>query len=149
MKGNNFFLEIKKTSILNGPKETFANYFSTMDVIGLTSFLKDDVLYDKLSKQDWIVLFENQFESFKSNNIHSLKPITGVCMGCKRGCSGYTFLDEVSGFYVDLVIEVNEEGGIDFTDCTNLKNKILIPYKIEQIFINNKSLNDEMDAVPF
>ena len=33
--------------------------------------LKDEALYDEIPKDDWIALFEKQFESFKRNNIHA------------------------------------------------------------------------------
>jgi hypothetical protein len=58
-------------------------------------------------------------------------------------------LDEVDGFYLDLVIEVNEEGAIDFTECVNLKNEIVLPNKKEQIFINEEDLYTEVDGRPF
>jgi hypothetical protein len=111
--------------------------------------LKEEVLYDELSKQVWIALFEKQFESFKRNNIHYLKPVVGICSGCKNGCSGYTFLDEVSGFYVDFVLELNEQGSIDFTECVNLKNEMKVAGKKEQIFINEKGLYTSTHDCPF
>ncbi len=134
----------------NSPVKTdFARYFSNLDSQGLTSLLKEDRKYDKLAKQEWLVLFEKQFESFKQEKISFLKPIPGSCTGCKKGCSGFTFLDENSGFYVDLAIENNATAIVDFTDCVNLKNEIEIPNKKEQIFINEKSLNNEIDELPF
>lgn len=93
--------------------------------------------------------FEKQFKSFRNNNINHLNPIPGICSGCKKGCSGYTFLDEVDGFYVDMVYEANKEGNFDFTECVNLKNEIVLPNKKEQIFINEKGLFNEDDGVPF
>ncbi len=137
------------TSKYSTVKSDFAHFFSNLNSIGLASLLKDDILYDELSKDDWIALFEKQFESFKRNNIHYLEPIVGVCTGCKKGCSGYTFLDEVDRFYVDLVIEVNKEGTIDFTECVHLKNEIVLPNKMEQIFINEKGLNTTTHDCPF
>lgn len=124
-------------------------YLSHLDSGGLFSVLKDDQEYDELSKQDWIALFEKQFESFKRNNISYLKPIVGVCTGCKKGCSGYTFLDEVNGFHVDFVIEVNEEGAIDFTECVNLKNEMKVAGKKEQIFINEMGEINDSYQCPF
>jgi hypothetical protein len=127
----------------------FTHYFSNLNSIGLASLLNDDDLYDDIPKEDWIPLFEKQFDSFKKNNIHYLKPVVGICSGCKKGCSGTTFLDEVNGFYVDFVIEVNEEGAIDFTECVNLKNEIMLPNKKEQIFINEKGLYTSTHDYPF
>lgn len=119
-----------------------------LDSKGLSSVLKEEVLYDELSKPDWIALFEKQFESFKRNNIHYLKPFAGICSGCKKGCSGYTFLDEVSGFYVDLVFEANKVGDIDFTECVNLKNEMKVAGKKEQVILN-PVLFQNKNEVPF
>ena len=143
---------VSKSKIKSVFKEditAFVYYFSLLDSKGLASILKDDVLYDEQSKQDWIALFEKQFKSFRKNNINHLNPIPGICSGCKKGCSGYTFLDEVNGFYVDFVIEVNGNGTIDFTECVNLNNGIILPNKKEQIFINEKGLNTTNHEYPF
>ena len=107
----------------------FAYFFSNLNSIGLASLLKDDILYDEITKDDWIALFEKQFESFRKNNINHLNPIPGICSGCKKGCFGYTFLDEVNGFYIDIVFEVTKNGTIDFTECVNLINEIALPNK--------------------
>jgi hypothetical protein len=141
--------KLSNTSQNSAVKSNFAHFFSNLNSIGLASLLKDDVLYDEQSKQVWIALFEKQFESFKRNNISYLKPIVGVCTGCKKGCSGYTFLDEVNGFYVDFVIEVNEEGAIDFTECVNLKNEMKVAGKKEQIFINELGEINDSYQCPF
>lgn len=143
---------VSKSKIKSVFKEditAFVYYFSLLDSKGLASILKDDVLYDEQSKKDWIALFEKQFESFRKNNINHLNPIPSICSGCKKGCSGYTFLDEVNGFYVDFVIEVNGNGTIDFTECVNLNNGIILPNKKEQIFINEKGLNTTNHEYPF
>lgn len=141
--------KLSNTSQNSNVKSDFAHFFSNLNSIGLASLLKDDILYDELSKDDWIALFEKQFESFKRNDIHYLKSIAGVCSGCKKGCSGYTFLDEVSGFYVDFVIEVNENGTIDFTECVNLKNELKVTGKKEQIFINELGEINDSYQCPF
>lgn len=130
-------------------KSYFAYYFSILDCQGLATLLKEDIVYDELSKQDWIALFEKQFESFKQEKISFLKPIPGICTGCKNGCSGFTFLDEDSGFYVDLVIEGNGTSIVDFTDCVNLENEILGLNKKEQIFMNDKGLHGTTEEFPF
>lgn len=130
-------------------KSDFARYFSNLDSQGLASLMKDDTLYDELSKQNWITLFEQQFDSFKQEKISFLKPISGSCLGCKKGCSGFTFLDEDSGFYVDLAIESNGTAIVDFTDCVNLKNEILELNKKEQIFMNDKNLHGTTQEFPF
>jgi hypothetical protein len=141
--------KLSNTSQNSTVVSNFIHFFSKLNSIGLASLLKDEVLYDELSKQDWITLLEKQFESFKQEKISFLKHIPGSCLGCKKGCSGYTFLDEGYGFYVDFVIEVNEQGTLDFTECVNLKNEIALPNKKEQIFFNEEGLNTTNHECPF
>ena len=148
MEDNQLHSDSNKELLYKDTIAAFVHYFSSLDSKGLTSILKDDVLYDEQSKQDWTILFEKQFESLKRNNIHYLKHIPGICSGCKKGCSGYTFLDEVNGFFVDLVIEVSGEGTIDFTECVNLKNKMKVAGKKEQVILNPVSFQNK-DEVPF
>lgn len=133
---------------IENPKKTFAYHFSLLDIEGLDTILSDKNYYDGVSKSHYINLIKIQFESLKEEGIHHLEPIPGICSGCKKGCSGYTFLDEVNGFYVDLAIEVTEHGNIDFTDCVNLKNQIKVANKKEQIFIKPIPYPD-CDEVPF
>ena len=143
---------VSKSKIKSVFKEditAFVYYFSLLDSKGLASILKDDVLYDEQSKKDWIALFEKQFESFGKNNINHLNPIPGICSGCKKGCSGYTFLDEVDGFYVDIVFEANKGGNFDFIECVNLKNEIVLPNKKEQILINELGEINDSYQCPF
>jgi hypothetical protein len=78
-----------------------------------------------------------------------LKPIPGRCVGCKKGCSGFTFLDKESGFYVDLAIETDGTAIVEFTDCVNLKNDVLGLNKREQIFMNDKDLHFTTQEFPF
>lgn len=133
----------------NNEVDTFIHFFAALDCEGLSSVFKDDVVYDELSKQEWLALFDKQFESFKRNNIHYLKPVAGICSGCKKGCSGYTFLDEVNGFYIDIVFEVTKNGTIDFTECVNLKNEMKVAGKKEQIFINELGEINDSYQCPF
>ena len=143
---------VSKSKIKSVFKEditAFVYYFSLLDSKGLASILKDDVIYDEQSKKYWIALYEKQYESFRKNNINHLNPIPGICSVCKKGCSGYTFLDEVDGFYVDMVFEANKEGNFDFTECVNLKNEIVLPNKKEQIFINEKGFDIANNDCPF
>lgn len=149
MDNDKLVSQTKIKSVFNQDTDAFVLYFSLLDSKSLASILKDNVLYDEQSKQDWIILFEKQFESFRKNDINYLNPIPGICSGCKKGCSGYTFLDEDSGFYVDLVIESNAAEIVDFTDCVNLKNDVLGLNKREQIFMNDKDLHGTTQEFPF
>lgn len=131
------------------PLEGFAHYFSKLDINGLENVLSNQNDYDGLTKPEYLELIEEHFVSLKKNGIHSLKSIPGVCDGCEKGCSGFTFLDEKDGFFMDFMVKVKDSEIVDFMECYNLKNDIEIPNKLEQIFINEKGLYNEFDGVPF
>ena len=146
---NRLEMEINKLLKLNNKSgftkviDDFVHYFSHLDSKGLASVLEDGVNYDELSKQNWIELFEKQFQSLKKNNIHYLKPINGICKGCKKNCLGFTFLNDLHGFYFDFVFETDGIKIFDFTECFNLKNEDFKLNKKDQIFINDANLFDE------
>ena len=127
----------------------FAHYFSKLDVNGLENLLSNENNYDGISKQEYLELIEKSFVSLKNNGIQTLKAIPGVCDGCEKGCSGFTFLDEKDGFFMDFMVKVNDSEIINFMECYNLKNEVEIPNKVEQIFVKPFTLDSDNDEVPF
>ena len=83
--------------------EAFAHYFSKLDINGLENVLSNQNNYDGITKQEYLDLIEKHFISLKNYGIQSLKAIPGVCDGCEKGCSGFTFLDEKDGFFMDFI----------------------------------------------
>lgn len=137
------------TSIKN-VKKTFADYFSNMDMNGLDSLLSNKHKYDGDTKEYYLKLINKEFEGFKSHNVHYLMPILGFCNGCKNKCSGYTFLDELNGFYINMVIEVKDFEITDLIECFNFTNDKEVINKKEQILIKPfLNFNKDGDDVPF
>jgi hypothetical protein len=131
------------------PLEAFAHYFSKLDIHGLENVLTNQNNYDGISKQEYLELIENSFVSLKDNGIQSLKAIPGVCDGCEKGCSGFTFLDEKGGFFMDFMIKVKDSEIVNLMECYNFKNHVEVPNKLEQIFIKPFTLDTDNDEVPF
>ena len=129
--------------------DAFVHYFSKLDLNGLENVLSNQNNYDGISKQEYLELIEKHFVSLKDNGIQTLKAIPGVCDGCEKGCSGFTFLDEKEGFFMDFMIKVKNSEIVNFMECYNLKNDIEIPNKLEQIFVKSFTLDTDNDAVPF
>ena len=130
-------------------RDAFAYHFSLLDIEGLDTILSDENYYDGVTKSHYINLIKNQFESLKAEGIHNLKIIPGVCYGCKNGCSGFTFLDENKGFYMDFVVEVKNSEIINFMECFDLKNDVEVSNKREQIVIKPYKMDIDMDNLPF
>lgn len=53
----------KIKSVIKEDITAFVYYFSLLDSKGLASILKDDVLYDEQSKQDWIALLKSNLKA--------------------------------------------------------------------------------------
>jgi hypothetical protein len=131
------------------PIDTFAYYFSKLDINGIDSILSNQNYYDGITKLEYLNLIKKQFISLKKNGTHSLKAISGVCDGCEKGCSGVTFLDEIEGFFMDLTMKLKDSEIVNLMECHNLKNEVEISNKKEQIFIKPFSLDTDNDKYPF
>lgn len=130
------------------PKDTFAYYFSILDIEGLDRLLSDQNYYDGATKLKYLELINKHFISLKKNGISSLSIIPGKCNGCKNGCSGFTFLDEKEGFYSDFIIETKNAEIVNFMECFNLINDE-ITNKKEQITIKPFKLDSDRGNIPF
>jgi hypothetical protein len=132
---------------IENSRDAFAYHFSLLDIEGLDTILSNENYYDGVTKSHYINLIKNQFESLKAEGIHYLKTIPGVCYGCKNGCSGFTFLDQNKGFYMDFIVEVKNSEIINFMECFDLKNEVEVNNKREQIVI--KPYKMDIDNLPF
>ena len=129
--------------------DSFAHYFSKLDINGLETVLSNQNNYDGITKQEYLELIEKQFVSLKNNGIQSLKAIPGVCDGCEKGCSGFTFLDEKDGFFMDFMVKIKDSEIVNLMECFNLVNEVEIPNKLEQITVKPFTLDTDSDKVPF
>jgi len=141
--------EVTFVKKIENPKDTFAYYFSKLDINGIDSILSNQNYYDGITKLEYLNLIKEHFISLKNNDIFALKAYSGICDGCKKGCSGFTFLDEKKGFFMDIIIEVKDSEIVNFMECFSLKNEIEIPNKLEQIFVKPFTLDTDNDEVPF
>jgi hypothetical protein len=141
--------EVTFVKKFENPIDAFAYYFSKLDINGIDSILSNQNNYDGITKLEYLNLIKEHFLSLKNNNIHSLKAMSGVCNGCKKGCNGFTFLDEKKGFFMDLIIEVKDSEIVNFMECFNLINEVDEPNKKEQITIKPFKLDSDKDDVPF
>jgi len=157
MKAENTNLQSQPTEVgshdfvkkLENPKDAFAYYFSTLNIDGIDSILSNQNFYDGVSKQHYVNLIKKHFISLKTEGIMSLKAISGICHGCEKGCSGFTFLDENNGFYMDFIIEVENSEIVNFMECFNLINETDVPNKIEHVVIKPFDFDSSQDEVPF
>lgn len=141
--------EVVFVNDIKDPKDDFAHYFSILDINGIDSILSNQKNYDGISKLEYLNLINEHFISLKNNDIFTLKAFSGVCNGCKNGCSGFTFLDENKGFFTDFIIEVKDSEIINFMECFNMVNEVDGLNKIEQITVKPFKLDSDNYDIPF
>lgn len=132
----------KIEKIYDGPLDAFAYYFSRLDINGLDSLLSDYNNYDGVSKNHYINLIKQVFSDLKSKGIKSLDAVPGVCKGCINGCTGFTFIDNKTGVYVDIIIEVKNNEITNLMECHDLINEKQLTCKRKRTVIKQfKSKN--------
>jgi hypothetical protein len=100
---------------------------SSMDKDALELILEDDVLYQDTTKEIFLQKLNDTFQLFKQNEDSKLIAIEGKCNSIicgNKNKGGVSFIGNVSGLYIDLIIE-NEEGAVkDIYECKDFcKNK--------------------------
>lgn len=125
-------MEILYDGVLDG----FAYYFSRLDTDGLDKLLIDYKRYDGASKEQYLKLFKETFNTLKSKDITGLEVFPGVCNGCiNKGCSGFSFVDNKTGLYIDIMIDVKDKEINNFMECYDFKNEKQKLNKKERIVI--------------
>lgn len=141
--------EVTFVKKFENPRDAFAYYFSKLDINGIDSILSNKNYYDGTTKLEYLNLIKEHFISLKNNDIFALKAYSGICDGCEKGCSGFTFLDEKKGFFMDIIIEVKDSEIVNFMECFNLINDVDVQNKKEQITIKPFKLDSDKDDIPF
>lgn len=134
LAGSNFEI------LFEGALDGFAYYFSRLDIEGIDSLLSDYNNYDGVSKEYYLKLIEKAFNKLKSQSITSLLAFPGVCNGCINGCNGFTFIDNKTGVYVDIIVEVKHKEITNFMECYELNNDKPIENKKERIVIKQTKI---------
>jgi uncharacterized protein YfbU (UPF0304 family) len=128
--------EILYEGVLNG----FAYYFSRFDIEGIDKLLNDYKSYDGVTKERYLNLITNTIDDLKSKGITSLTDYPGICNGCIKNCNGFSFIDNDTGLYVDIIVEVKNKEITNFMECYDLMNESSITKK-QRIVIKEYKVN--------
>ncbi len=103
--------------------EAVLHFIEKLDIEMVDDLLDSERTYSDLEKPVFIHKLGNAFDILIEAGDSNLMRSKGVCTGkgCDNiGCSGYTFLGEKSGLFLDLVI-IEKDGSIeDIFDCAEL-----------------------------
>jgi len=134
MKAKKQIFELINELHMNSTVELFATNFSKFNLFRLELLMDKSRLFDGISKTQYLNYFKTFFEEKKAQTIKELtcKPI--VCMKCKKGCSGFVFLDEQNKQSYAFIAE-DENGKItDLKECSKFETEQnLVGYKFKHV----------------
>jgi hypothetical protein len=139
--------KLGEVKYFNSLLERFAHHFANLDVDALGEFLDESLLYDGITKSQYLNLIENQLKRYKTEPITSLEYMSGKCRGCKKGCSGYIFADNLNKQYYALVLESIGAQITFLMECFNLDTSDA--YKDYEQLCIKPTIPDGADNIPF
>jgi hypothetical protein len=110
------------------------NYICQMDIEMLDAFLDDNRRYQLHTKSEYLQKLAVVFENFKTNGDTHLIPYEGRCNNCDPRKTGYTFVGNQSGNYVNIIFIIGGGELINFDECSDLNIKrpdVILKNKIE------------------
>jgi len=102
---------------------------ATMDVSLLEVLLEDYKTYQDAPKDIFIEKLKVAFDEFKAKNDTELLPHKGKCngTGCEnKGCSGFSFVGNISKMHLDLIFEETDNNYKDICKCSEFKTDVKI-----------------------
>lgn len=128
---------------LNCQSDAVIHFIERLDIDMVDELLDADRTYSDLEKPIFIHKLGLAFDQFLKAGDSSLIKSKGVCtgQGCDNiGCSGYRFVGDSSGLFLDVVI-IEKNGHInDMFDCTFLEVKGSVKHTGERVCITNSGL---------
>ena len=113
-------------------------FIEQLDIEMLNDILDDHITYQDMPKQTFLQKLEVAFDEFKNAGNDTLIRHEGVCgkSGCVPGCSGYSFVGNISGHYFDLIIDIKEGEVKDIYECMMFYSKRTWEFKKMQVVID-------------
>jgi hypothetical protein len=110
---------------INCQADAVFHFLEQMDAEMLNDILHDDRTYQDFQKDVFIQKLDGAFEVFKNAGDSLLSRHYGKCseFGCNAGCEGFSFVGNMSGHYMDLIIEVKEGEVLDIYECLKFNDK--------------------------
>jgi hypothetical protein len=77
-----------------------------------------------------------------------LEMYPGACIGCEKnkGCTGYSFVGNKTGNYMNVIIKADDNRVLDIFECSSFKSdgaeKRGRKVRIDDIFGNNENLKE-------
>lgn len=119
-------------------------FIHRMDVEMVDKLLDDQILYGEVEKRVFIDRLACAFEQFAFKGDTCLNYFSGYCnyQPCNFMCKGQRFIGNVSGFFLDLIIEAKNGRITDVYDCTGfecLEKDVMV---VKQLYLD-ESFGDD------
>lgn len=104
-------------------RESFLYYMSRMDVEMAGLVLEDYRTYQDATKSVFWEKLSHSLSEFTAKGDSELKVLKGECKNdrCHKGCAGYAFVGNCSGFHLDLIVEEANDEILDIYYCSEFK----------------------------
>lgn len=124
--------------------EAVLYYLSHLDATKVGAILDNRNTYQGFPKHVFILKLKEVLKIFKKAGDKVLRLHEGRCIGCRRGCRGFTFLGE-SGCFINVLFLTNRVKVEDIRECSSFVTSRKVPGKIRRLFIDV----GEKDNLPF
>ena len=126
--------------------EALIHFFKKMDIEMIDDILDNDITYQDFRKPFFISKLQIAFETFKKNGDTELISEPGRCNNCNVCDSGFSFIGNNTGNFIDLIIQSENGKIVDLFECVEFLNADEIITKKERIHIDK--LNIELFRDP-
>ena len=127
------------------------HHFSKMEIEKLANFLDDDLAYQEMECQLFIMMLSGAFRKFKEKGNFQLFPFPGFCKNetfeRKENTVGYCFLGDRTPHYLPMIFQVEDGKVLGMYECSTMDHTDLLPQKTHRILINPHRHKD--DDIPF
>lgn len=127
---------------LTTQSEAIIYFMKEMDLEMLDAFLDNGISYQDMEKSLFLSKLQEVFMQFKSSGDSKLEAHAGKCMGCNKGCNGFSFVGNYSKNYINMIVDVKAGRVKDLYQCFNFANTIGSIVKMEAVEILPWCKND-------
>ena len=116
---------MNKDLTLKSQAEAVIHFIQHLDIEMVDTLLDNSIEYQDMRKDIFISKFGHAMNEFIEAGDTFLNTSKGFCDSiiCNYKCSGFSFVGNNSGKFIDLIIEIEEGKIVDIYECTEFKTK--------------------------
>ena len=136
--------DILNKGSLNTQADAVIYFFQRLDVDMVSDILEDNRTYQDFEKPLFVHKLGNTFAEFIKTGDTFLQCHSGFCNSklCNYKCNGFSFTGNLSGNYLDMIIEIKDGIVQDMYECSEFKMQVKGIKKNERIVLHTFNLSD-------